>query len=287
MTNQVPLSPPIGGSNKPKSSYFSSPRLFTGFSSKCFSDSEAVMSPTSILDSLPFSSIGNPFWSDKNLKSPEPCIENKHPWEKLDSKGVGLGIVDALIDEDCDKKSSKSESRMVLFGSQLKIQIPPILSSTISPTPSPQSSLNFGNNSHLSLPGSFSTKKTQLGSTNFGPEMPSSSQVFTGCLSVSEMELSEDYTCVISHGPNPKTTHIFDNCIIESCVGFSAPRKENCFFNEPTGYPSDNFLSFCYACKKNLGQGKDIYMYRGEKAFCSHECRYQEMLLDEGVEDCS
>ncbi|CAI9774337.1 unnamed protein product [Fraxinus pennsylvanica] len=31
----------------------------------------------------------------------------------------------------------------------------------------------------------------------------------------------------------------------------------------------------------NLGQGKDIYMYRGEKAFCSHECRCQEMFSEE------
>ncbi|CAI0423413.1 unnamed protein product [Linum tenue] len=34
-----------------------------------------------------------------------------------------------------------------------------------------------------------------------------------------EIELSEDYTCVISHGPIPKTTHIFDDCIIDACCG--------------------------------------------------------------------
>ncbi|CAI0448225.1 unnamed protein product [Linum tenue] len=33
------------------------------------------------------------------------------------------------------------------------------------------------------------------------------------------MELSEDYTYVISHGPIPKTTHIFDACIIDACCG--------------------------------------------------------------------
>ncbi|KOM43809.1 hypothetical protein LR48_Vigan05g141400 [Vigna angularis] len=36
----------------------------------------------------------------------------------------------------------------------------------------------------------------------------SSQRIFMGCLSASEMELSEDYTPVISHGPNPRTTHI-------------------------------------------------------------------------------
>ncbi|CAA7025800.1 unnamed protein product [Microthlaspi erraticum] len=30
-----------------------------------------------------------------------------------------------------------------------------------------------------------------------------------------EMALSEDYTCIISHGPNPKTTHIFGDCILD------------------------------------------------------------------------
>ncbi|CAN0858558.1 FCS-Like Zinc finger 10 [Linum grandiflorum] len=30
-----------------------------------------------------------------------------------------------------------------------------------------------------------------------------------------EIELSEDYTCIISYGPSPKTTHIFGDCILE------------------------------------------------------------------------
>ncbi|XP_077232376.1 FCS-Like Zinc finger 8-like [Tasmannia lanceolata] len=295
MADQSPLSSPNVGYNKPTSSFFSSPKLFTGFSAKGFSDSESVMSPTSILDSKPFFSIGNPFWLDRSPKSPQACIEKKHPWEKSDSRYVGLGIVDSLIDGNKDNKLSKPEGRMVLFGSQLKIQIPPLPRSSISPTPSPQSSLDFGSNTLNSLSGSLShdlspssAKKTLLGSTDFGCQMAISPQVFTGCLSASEIELSEDYTCVISHGPNPKTTHIFDNVIIESCgVGFPGSwKEENCFFNDLPSYPSDNFLSFCYLCKKNLGQGKDIYMYRGEKAFCSHECRAQEMLFDEGVERC-
>nr|XP_004247179.1 protein MARD1 [Solanum lycopersicum] len=38
-----------------------------------------------------------------------------------------------------------------------------------------------------------------------------------GGLSLREMESLEDYTCVITHGPNPKKTHIFDNCVVQSC----------------------------------------------------------------------
>ncbi|KAI3915160.1 hypothetical protein MKW98_011505 [Papaver atlanticum] len=45
-------------------------------------------------------------------------------------------------------------------------------------------------------------------------------------------------------------------------------------------YPPSDFLSSCYLCRKKL-HGKDIYMYRGEKAFCSNECRYQQIASDE------
>ncbi|KAD3068620.1 hypothetical protein E3N88_36500 [Mikania micrantha] len=64
--------------------------------------------------------------------------------------------------------------------------------------------------------------------------------------SLSEMELSEEYTRSDS---DPNT----------SC---------------------ESFLSFCHACKKNLEDDCDIFMYRGEKAFCCEECRCQEMVLD-------
>nr|DAD19582.1 TPA_asm: hypothetical protein HUJ06_021045 [Nelumbo nucifera] len=257
---------------RPTLPFFSSPRLFTALSGKGFSETEAVMSPTSILDSKPFSGLGNPFWSDRlSVKSPEPCLESKHPWKKLDSRGIGLGIVDALNDEKSENNFSKPESRMVLFGSQLKIQIPPLPPSVLSPTESPKSPPEFGIKTRSSQLGSFSSglspssRKSAFGSASSGLEAPASPKIFTGSLSPSEMELSEDYTCVITHGPNPRTTHIFDNCIVESCCGvvsLSASRKENSFFSDRSSYPSEDFLSFCYTCKKNLGQGKDIYMYR-------------------------
>ncbi|XP_066387104.1 FCS-Like Zinc finger 8-like [Miscanthus floridulus] len=72
------------------------------------------------------------------------------------------------------------------------------------------------------------------------------------------MEASEDYTRVIARGPNPRTTHIFDERVV---------------------VVEDEFLRWCHGCSKDLGQGNDIFMYRGEMAFCSHECRYREMLL--------
>ncbi|XVF63086.1 hypothetical protein PTKIN_Ptkin09bG0060700 [Pterospermum kingtungense] len=234
------------------------PSLFTGFTLKAFSDNntEAVMSPTSILDSKPFSAFKNSFWSESSTpRTPEP--ETRH---RFHSKGIGLGIVDALKEDGSDSNMSKP----VLFGSQLRIQIPSLPPAFSSPAESPRTPPEFG----------IKTRNSQLSSYSSGLspspvrksiETLNSPRLFTGSLSATEMELSEDYTCVISRGPNPRTTHIFDNCIVESCcgvVGFSSSKRENGFLGDRSSYQSESFLSFCYSCKKNLGQGKDIYMYR-------------------------
>jgi len=63
----------------------------------------------------------------------------------------------------------------------------------------------------------------------------------------------------------------------------SPPRS---YVNVPVFPPAD-FLSACYLCKQQLSHGKDIYMYRGDKAFCSVECRYQQILMDEQMETFS
>ncbi|XP_047317954.1 FCS-Like Zinc finger 8 [Impatiens glandulifera] len=265
---------------KPKSSIFLSPRLFSSFSSKGINDTESLLSPTSILDGKPFSVLRNPFWSDSKIVKPE----TRPSWDKLDSRGVGLGIVDALKDDKSTPDLSKPDTRMVLFGSQLKIQIPQLPPSVFhSQSESPKSPADFG----------IKTRNAQVGRKSPPPPAKrTDSRSLPGFISASDMELSEDYTRVISHGPNPKTTHIFDDCIVESCCGvvdFSATKKESdngfrAMTTKSMSYPSESFLSFCYGCKKNLGHGKDIYIYRGEKAFCSCECRQKEMMLDEEEE---
>lgn len=280
--NSYPSSP-SDKYKKPCSSIFSSPRLFTSFGSKGFTDTDTMSSPTSVLDSRYFCAFKTPFCSDSQCKSPRSSKpENRNHWDILNSKR-GLGLVDVLTDESSDPKLSKSESRMVLFGSQLKIRIPSLSPSLVSPSVnSPLSPGDFGTRTSPL----HSSKKSPFGSSKSWLESLDSPRIFSSCSSADELELSEDYTCVIAYGPNPRTTHIFDDCIIESCcgvVGLSASlNKGNSFaVDQSSSYTCESFLSFCYNCKKNLDQGNDIYMYRGEKAFCSSECRDKEIMAEE------
>ncbi|GMI82868.1 FCS like zinc finger 6 [Hibiscus trionum] len=48
-----------------------------------------------------------------------------------------------------------------------------------------------------------------------------------------------------------------------------------------------HFLRSCGLCRRRLVPGRDIYMYRGDSAFCSLECRQQQMNQDEKKEICS
>ncbi|KAK9141922.1 hypothetical protein Syun_011322 [Stephania yunnanensis] len=179
-------------------------------------------------------------------------------------------------------------------------------------TLSPLTRLTY-RNANFSCEGFSSDKKPILGSSEIDGDPKSSNSLgakpsslpisigsdhgLFGSVHASEIELSEDYTCVISHGPNPRTTHIFGDCILEchanELVKYSSKNEElgigfvgvqDCSNSSPFLYPSDDFLSFCDFCKKKLEVGKDVYMYRGEKAFCSSNCRDQEILIEEEME---
>ncbi|KAK7393519.1 hypothetical protein VNO78_22077 [Psophocarpus tetragonolobus] len=221
---------------------------FRDFTVKCLSGAEALRSPTSILDNRALSPFGNPLSHDKKIEattSPRMPSENRSSW---DSKSIGLALVGTLKDESVTENSAKPSNGTVLFGTKLRVKIPPLPPS-------------YDSETCVAADFAVKTKDSPL-------------SVATGAmsLSLSEMELSEEYTCVISHGPNPRTTHIFDNCIVESYC--SLPNNPNS--------PSLNFLSLCHTCKKHLEHTKDIFIYRGEKAFCSKECRHREMVLDGG-----
>ena len=121
-----------------------------------------------------------------------------------------------------------------------------------------------GASSHPADLGKFPAAGSLPASIGGGPRR------YVGSVSATEVEQSEDYTCIIAHGPNPKTTRIFGDCILEPCTlgdGVDAMEvKEGaesywlvkCFDD---GEPGEEFLSSCVSCKKKL-DGNDSCIYR-------------------------
>ncbi|RDY00663.1 Protein MARD1, partial [Mucuna pruriens] len=125
---------------------------------------------------------------------------------------------------------------------------------------------------------------------------------------------SEDYTYVTYHVPNKTVTKVYydggeggilahgyynininsnknnnnnnNNNINNNIVGVARriPPTQSLVEDEPS-FPTSEFLSSCHLCRKNL-HGRDIYMYRGEKGFCSNECRSRQIMMDERKERC-
>ncbi|KAG5541694.1 hypothetical protein RHGRI_021503 [Rhododendron griersonianum] len=56
-------------------------------------------------------------------------------------------------------------------------------------------------------------------------------------------------------------------------------RRNSCDFVETAP-----FLKSCFLCNRRLVPGRDIYIYKGESAFCSLECRQQQMNEEERKE---
>ncbi|CAN6456304.1 unnamed protein product [Victoria cruziana] len=334
--------------------FFSIPRLFVGLTPKSVSDCDSVRSPTSPLDARIFSSFGCSLWSQRS--EPDSSQSQRKSWC---TEGIGLGIVGSLTDVEthqAEKYVRKSDSKNILFGSQLRINVPPYkrcpnhyLEKMVPPVTSPKSLPTYVFSAQArtkSGPSNLGCSQLALESNAFPLEdgrsidrppcssgsvpnsarflstyaqtnllcshsnvnlntsasdlpqldmevhgFPTSSNCSLACaLSASEIELSEDYTCVITHGPNPKTKHIYGDCILEENFMFeipagSKPDKISSDVTSPGCEPFqvDDFLSICCACKKKLVQGEEIYI--GDKAFCSAECRAGEMIMDEGIED--
>uniref|UniRef100_A0A0E0JNB7 FLZ-type domain-containing protein n=1 Tax=Oryza punctata TaxID=4537 RepID=A0A0E0JNB7_ORYPU len=104
---------------------------------------------------------------------------------------------------------------------------------------------------------------------------------------IADFAQSEEYTCVIEHGPNPRTTHILGEETLEVCKGVPRSSKKPIFTVEPIGelpstaMPTGAVPHSCCYCRKRLQQDRDIYM--GEKAFCSNECRRD--YIEEEIEE--
>ncbi|XP_019082826.1 PREDICTED: protein MARD1-like isoform X2 [Camelina sativa] len=187
----VPVPPPSSSSSKlnntchSSSSLFSSPK-FRFFASKMtppFDSDFSLVSPTSILEANPS------FFSSKNTKPTtyfEPTIPNPQRFHPPDT----FGLADLVKYGDSNRDhSSKPVNKMVLFGSKLRVQIP---------------SADFGTKTGMRYPAHGHGQ----GQGQLSPCVQAKK-----VLAVSEVDQTEDYTRVISHGPNPTITHIFDNSV--------------------------------------------------------------------------
>uniref|UniRef100_A0ACD5ZDL8 Uncharacterized protein n=1 Tax=Avena sativa TaxID=4498 RepID=A0ACD5ZDL8_AVESA len=45
-----------------------------------------------------------------------------------------------------------------------------------------------------------------------------------------------------------------------------------------------HFLDACFLCKKTISSDQDIFMYKGDAAFCGEECRQEQMSMDEALQ---
>ncbi|KAI3447237.1 hypothetical protein Pfo_003902 [Paulownia fortunei] len=187
--------------------------------------------------------------------SPRSHFESPRGLKSFDFGGVGLGIVAAL------EKSGDGRSEI------------------------PANKALFSRNLSRSNPIPVTSPKNSSRSKESLEEM--------------EGESLEEYTIVTCHVPNKSYTKVYcdgrrgdDRSSFRIQSGSIKSNRATVFhisparFGEATGIPASDFLSSCHLCQKKL-QGEDIYMYRGEKAFCSTECRYRQIVMDERKEKCS
>ncbi|XP_047982955.1 FCS-Like Zinc finger 15-like [Salvia hispanica] len=50
---------------------------------------------------------------------------------------------------------------------------------------------------------------------------------------------------------------------------------------------SSGFLDNCFLCRRKLLPGNDTFMYKGDRAFCSVECRCRQIFMDEEESACT
>jgi len=278
---------------------FAVPRLLVGLGApRCGAAPDcdlptAARSPTSPLDlRAPFAALGGSL-----LRSPRS--PRTRSW---DSHRLGLG---GLVDDDALAEPAAGAGRNRLLGlgpAQVRqpFKLPQRLATqprdcahaspelgnvgtaagavaSRKPVPCSRSYGDVKSGPEVTVPGAAppcaSSHPADLGKFPAPGSLPASiggPRRYVGSVSATEVEQSEDYTCIIAHGPNPKTTRIFGDCILEPCTlgdGVDAMEvKEGaesywlvkCFDD---GEPGEEFMNSCVSCKKKL-DGNDSCVYR-------------------------
>lgn len=93
-------------------------------------------------------------------------------------------------------------------------------------------------------------------------------------------EMSPWQECVL-HNQRSRDAEIDEDYVIPPPIFSVASVPSNyCSFD----IQSMSFLDACAFCQRAFLPGKDIYMYRGDQAFCSAECRGKQIKIDESKE---
>jgi hypothetical protein len=130
-----------------------------------------------------------------------------------------------------------------------------------------ESSLHFGGkNSFLeSIRPFLELGLPKVATVASGQKTGSAGVAMNGVTGYDQYE-DEEYTCVIQHGPNPRTTHIHRGKTVE--VAKDVPSKRPIFSIEPISeqswpsMPADGVASgLCSHCSKRLREDRDMYMY--------------------------
>ncbi|KAK8683123.1 hypothetical protein V6N13_039190 [Hibiscus sabdariffa] len=165
---------------------------------------------------------------------------------------------------------------METFGGKKRPTINLNLFTTFSPTKSPRNFQDavvglgivaaMTDETHTRQPICFAPSPRSTAPVPIVPSVKPAPNSRGGFNSENSDELSQNPTCVISYsGDN------INNCRAASSSVMGQFKRE---------FWSDDFLTYCHLCKKEL-HGLDIFMYRGEKAFCSAECRDKQITNDD------
>ncbi|TKY72580.1 hypothetical protein E2542_SST01323 [Spatholobus suberectus] len=76
-----------------------------------------------------------------------------------------------------------------------------------------------------------------------------------------------------------KTPQVINKTTMLGSINKHSPSAVN--VSQHSRFQETTFLDLCFLCRKRLLPGKDIYMYKGDRAFCSVECRCKQIFMDE------
>ncbi|VVA95955.1 unnamed protein product [Arabis nemorensis] len=212
---------------------FSIPGFFVGFGAKGTHDSDAGKSPTSPLDFGVFANFGGLF----SPRSPAPSSPRFSQRNKWVCDKIGLSVLSSMASSIGDEGGQSDSFRRenIVLAPQIKVNVdrraerssklfddPCVKSNSLPKNFSAASlsdAINIQSNMRDSITDVWDTtvveERNSPRRSSSSPMDIISSQAYSRSLSGREMALSEDYTCIISHGPNPKTTHIFGDCILD------------------------------------------------------------------------